>query len=118
MRRLIWLLGMGRRRLKDGMFDYRRKFISGIEEAKKITYRFLGGGSKWKDMFIKYDLSRNDDFVSLKIHASKSSMVVRINEKETSCGSRCKFVGASIRQIWIAKASKNSNMRIGRGLSI
>ncbi|GKB04123.1 hypothetical protein Tco_0832266, partial [Tanacetum coccineum] len=49
-------------------------------------------GAEGKDGFVKCDMTRNDDFVSVQIKPPISTMIVSVLEKDRWYGTRGKFV--------------------------
>ncbi|GJR80154.1 hypothetical protein Tco_0150939 [Tanacetum coccineum] len=65
-------------------------------------------GAEGKDNFVKYYMTRNDDFVSVQVKAPISAMIVRVPEKDRWCGTRGKFV--RWKGVTITKASKRAKV--------
>nr|GEZ93831.1 hypothetical protein [Tanacetum cinerariifolium] len=68
-------------------------------------------GAKGKDSFVKYDMTRNYDFVGVQVKAPISTMIVSVPEKDRWCGMRGKFV--RWKGVRVTKASKHAKHHQG-----
>jgi hypothetical protein len=105
----------GPRRARQGRLEWSKNRIM-VKEGGEIGRQ--GGSSKGKVIFVKNDMTRDEDAVGEEVKAMIRLVVRGVTEERTTSGTRGELVGSGGRGVLIAGTTKDTEVVIGGGCAI